>query len=323
MRAVVHDRYGPAEVLHLEDIDPPVPKTDEVLIRIHATTVNRTDCALRAGEPFFSRFITGVRRPRQRVLGSEFAGVVETAGPAVTEFKVGDRVFGEKPWKFGGHAEYICMQESAALTHIPAAVSFDEAAAVTDGFLLALNCIRPGKVRSGQSILVYGASGAIGTAGVQLAKALGAHVTAVCTAKTMELLRSLGADEVMDYTQTDFTSNGQTYDAVFDAAGKLTFAGCKGSLKRGGVYLPTDGMRNVAIAAWTSRIGNRKVIFDLPPKFLKKDVVTLATLMDAGKYKAVIDRRYPLEQVVEATKYVETHQKVGNVVLTLDPVSSS
>lgn len=313
----MHDSYGPAEVLHLEDIDPPVPKDDEVLIRIHATTVNRTDCALRAGEPFFSRFITGVRRPRQRVLGSEFAGTVETAGPAVTEFKVGDRVFGEKPWKFGGHAEYICMQESAALTHIPAAVSFDEAAAVCDGFLLALNCLRPGKVRKGQSILVYGASGAIGTAGVQLAKSLGAHVTAVCTTKTMELMRSLGADEVIDYTQTDFTKNGQTYDAVFDAAGKLTFAGCKSSLKPGGVYLPTDGMRNVAIAAWTARIGDRKVIFDLPPKFLKKDVVMLAALMDAGKYRAVIDRRYPLEEVVAATKYVETHQKVGNVVLTV------
>jgi NADPH:quinone reductase-like Zn-dependent oxidoreductase len=323
MRAVVHDRYGPAEVLHLEDIDRPVPKDDEVLIRIHATTVNRTDCALRAGEPFFSRFITGLPRPRQRVLGSEFAGEVETAGPAVTLFKVGDRVFGEKPWKFGGHAEYICMQESAALTHIPTGVRFDEAAAVCDGFLLALNCLRPGRVRSGQSILVYGASGAIGTAGVQLAKAWGAHVTAVCSTKNMELMRSLGADDVIDYTQNDFTKNGQAYDAVFDAAGKLTFAGCKGSLKSGGVYLPTDGMRNVAIAAWTARIGDRKVIFDLPPKFLKKDVVMLAGLMDSGKYRAVIDRQYPLEQVVEATKYVETHQKVGNVVLTLDPGSSS
>jgi NADPH:quinone reductase-like Zn-dependent oxidoreductase len=323
VRAVVHDRYGPAEVLHLEDIDRPVPKDDEVLIRIHATTVNRTDCALRAGEPFFSRFITGVRRPRQRVLGSEFSGEVETAGPAVTEFKVGDRVFGEKPWKFGAHAEYICMQESAALTHMPEDASFDEAAAVCDGFLLALNCLRPGKVRTGQSILVYGASGAIGTAGVQIAKAFGAHVTAVCGTNNLELARSLGADEAIDYTTTEFTTNGETYDAVFDAAGKLTFASCKGSLKPGGVYLPTDGMRNVAIAAWTSRIGKRKVIFDLPPKFMKKDVVMLAGLMDAGKYKPVIDRRYPLEQVVDATKYVETHQKVGNVVLTLDPVSTS
>jgi NADPH:quinone reductase-like Zn-dependent oxidoreductase len=158
---------------------------------------------------------------------------------------------------------------------------------------------------------------------VQLAKAWGAHVTAVCNTKNMDLMRSLGADEVIDYTKTDFTANGQTYDAVFDAAGKLSFAGCKSSLKPGGIYLPTDGMRNVAIAAWTSRIGDRKVIFDLPPKFMKKDVVMLAGLMDTGKYKAVIDRRYPLEQIVEATKYVETHQKVGNVVITLDPVSSA
>jgi NADPH:quinone reductase-like Zn-dependent oxidoreductase len=321
MRAVVHDRYGPPEVLHLEDVDRPLPKDDEVLI--HATTVNRTDCALRAAEPFFSRFITGIRRPRRRVLGSEFAGTIETAGRTVTEFKAGERVFGEKPWKFGAHADYICMQERAALTHVPKDASFDDAAAVCDGFFLALNCLRPGRVRRGQSILVYGASGAIGTAGVQLAKAFGAHVTAVCSSKNVDIVRSLGADDVIDYTQTDFTKNGQTYDAVFDAAGKLSFAGCKSSLKPSGVYLPTDGMRNLVLAAWTSRIGDRKVIFDLPPKFLKKDVMMLAGLMDAGKYKAVIDRRYPLEEVVEATKYVETPQKVGNVVLTLDPVSSS
>jgi NADPH:quinone reductase-like Zn-dependent oxidoreductase len=322
MRAVVHDRYGPPEVLHIEDIERPVPKDDEVLIRIHATTVNRTDCALRAAEPFFSRFITGVRRPRQRVLGSEFAGDVVTVGAAVTEFEVGDWVFGEKPWKFGAHADYICMQQSAALARMPKGATFDEAAAVCDGAILAINCLRPAKVRSGQSILVYGASGAIGTAGVQIAKALGAHVTAVCSTPNLELVRSLGADEVIDYTRTDFTKNGQTYDAIFDAVGKHSFAGCKGSLKPGGVYLPTDGMRNLALAAWTSRVGDRKVIFDLPPKFTRKDVVMLAELMEAGKYRAVIDRRYPLEQVVDATKYVETHQKVGNVVMTLDPVSS-
>lgn len=319
MRAVVHDRYGPPEVLRVEDIPQPVPGNDEVLIKIHATTVNRTDCALRAAEPFFSRFITGIRRPRERVLGSEFAGTVESLGSAVTEFKVGDRVFGEKPWKFGAHADYICMQENAALAHMPEAASFDEAGAVCDGALLALNCLRPGKVRSGQSILIYGASGAIGTAAVQLAKAFRAHVTAVCGTKNVELVRSLGADEVIDYMQTDFTKNGQTYDAVFDAVGKVTFGVCKRSLKAGGVFLATDGMRNIALAAWTARFHDRKVIFDLPPKFLKKDVVMLAGLMDAGRYRAVIDRRYPLEDVVEATKYVETHQKVGNVVLTLDP----
>lgn len=315
MRAVVHDRYGPPDVLHVEDVERPVPKDDEVLIRVHATTVSRTDCALRAAEPFFSRLITGVRRPRRRVLGSDFAGEIVEAGPAVRAFKIGDRVFGIKPWKFGAHAEYICMQQNAALAEMPAAAPFDEASAVCDGGLLALNCLRPGKVRSGQSILVYGASGSIGTAGVQLAKALGAQVTAVCNTRNFDLVRSLGADALIDYTQEDFTKNGHTYDIILDAVGRHSFAGCKGSLKMGGVYMPTDGLRNVALAAWTSRVGDRKVVFALPPKFKQQDVIFLKELIEAGKYRAVIDRRYPLEQVVEATRYVETHEKVGNVVL--------
>jgi NADPH:quinone reductase-like Zn-dependent oxidoreductase len=242
---------------------------------------------------------------------------VEVAGPSVTEFNIGDRVFGMKPWKFGAHAEYIAVQGSGPLALMPEGTPFEEAAAVCDGAILALNCLRPGKVRTGQSVLVYGASGSMGTAGVQLAAAFGAHVTAVCTTRNFDLVRSLGADEVIDYTQEDFTKNRRTYDVIFDAVGKQSFAGCKASLKHGGVYLPTDGLRNLALAAWTSRIGDRKVVFDLPPKFTKKDVLFLKGLMEAGRYRAVIDRRYPLEQVVEATKYVELHQKVGNVVLTV------
>jgi NADPH:quinone reductase-like Zn-dependent oxidoreductase len=323
MRAVVHDRYGPPEVLHLEEVERPVPRDDEVLIRIHATTVNRSDCALRAGEPFFSRFITGVRRPRQRILGSEFAGVVEEAGAAVSEFSIGDRVFGMKPWKFGAHAEFICMPESGALSPMPDGATFDEAAAVCDGAILTLNCLRPGRVRGGQAVLVYGASGSMGTAGVQLAKAFGANVTGVCQTKDFDLVRSLGADAVIDYTLEDVTKNGTTYDVIFDSVGKLSFGLCKGSLRPGGVYLPTDGLRNIVLAAWTRRVGDPKVVFVLPPKFLKQDVVFLKKLMELGKYRAVIDRRYPLEDVVEATKYVEMHQKVGNVVLTLDPVGRS
>jgi NADPH:quinone reductase-like Zn-dependent oxidoreductase len=323
MRAVVHDRYGPPEVLHLEEVERPVPRDDEVLIRIHATTVNRSDCALRAGEPFFSRFITGVRRPRQRILGSEFAGVVEEAGAAVSEFSIGDRVFGMKPWKFGAHAEFICMPESGALSPMPDGATFDEAAAVCDGAILTLNCLRPGRVRGGQEVLVYGASGSMGTAGVQLAKAFGANVTGVCQTKDFDLVRSLGADAVIDYTLEDVTKNGTTYDVIFDSVGKLSFGLCKGSLRPGGVYLPTDGLRNIVLAAWTRRVGDPKVVFVLPPKFLKQDVVFLKKLMELGKYRAVIDRRYPLEDVVEATKYVEMHQKVGNVVLTLDPVGRS
>jgi NADPH:quinone reductase-like Zn-dependent oxidoreductase len=317
MRAVVHDRYGPPDVLRVEDVARPVPRDDEVLIRVRATTVSRTDCALRAGEPFFSRFITGVRRPRRRILGSDLAGEVEEAGISVTEFKAGDHVFGIKPWKFGAHAEYICMQEGAALAQMPAGAAFDAAAAVCDGAILTLNCLRPGKVRTGQSILIYGASGSMGTAGVQLATSFGAQVTAVCKTESFELVRSLGAGEVIDYTQEDFTRNGQTYDVIFDAVGNLSFARCKASLKAGGVYLPTDGLTNLVLAAWTARVGDRKVVFQLPPKFTKQDVLFLRELMEAGKYRAIIDRRYPLEQVVEATRYVELHQKTGNVVLTV------
>ena len=317
MRAVVHDRYGPPEVLHLEEVEQPVPRHDEVLIRIRATTVNRSDCALRAGEPFFSRFLTGIRRPRQRILGGEYSGVVEEAGPGVTEFKAGDAVFGMKPWKFGAHAEFMTMQESGPLARMPRGATFEEAAAVCDGAILTLNCLRPGRVRTGQSVLIYGASGSMGTAGVQLARAFGAHVTAVCTAANFDLVRSLGAEEVIDYTQEDFTKSGRTYDVIFDSVGKRSFATCKASLKPGGVYLPTDGLRNLALTTWTSRIGDRKVVFKIPPKFTKQDVIFLKDLMEAGKYRAVIDRRYPLEQVVEATRYVELHQKVGNVVLTV------
>ena len=201
MRAVVHDRYGPADVLRLVDVPRPVPKDDEVLVRIHATTVNRTDTALRAAEPFFSRFITGLFRPRRKILGSELAGEVAATGSAVTEFEVGDKVFGVNPWRFGTHAEFVCMREGAALAHMPAGVSFEQAAAVCDGAILALGCLRRADLRKGRRVLIYGASGSIGTAGVQLAKYFDADVTAVCNTKNVETVRSLGADAVIDYTR--------------------------------------------------------------------------------------------------------------------------
>jgi NADPH:quinone reductase-like Zn-dependent oxidoreductase len=317
MRAVVHDRYGPADVLRIAEVQRPVPKDDEVLIKIRATTVNRTDSALRAAEPFVSRFITGLRRPKRKILGSELAGEVEAVGAAVSEFEVGDQVFGVNPWRFGAHAEFVCMRESASLAHKPAGTSFEEAAAVCDGAILALGCLRPTDPRKGQRILVYGASGSIGTAAVQLAKYFGADVTAVCDTKNVETVRSLGADQLVDYTLEDFTKNGQTYDVIFDAVGKHSFRRCKGSLNRGGFFLATDRAQNLVLAAWTARIGDKRVVFPIPPRYTKKDVVFLKELIEAGQYRAVIDRRYPLEQVVEATKYVETEQKTGNVVLTL------
>jgi len=317
MRAVVFDRYGPPEVLRHEEVERPVLKADEVRVRIHATTMSRTDCAIRAGAPFVSRVATGLLRPKRRILGSDLAGVVEGAGSAVSEFAVGDHVFGINPWKFGAHAELICMRAAAPLALMPADTTFEAAAAVCDGAILALNALRPARLGKGQTILIYGASGSIGTAAVQLARHSGAGVTGVCNSKNAELVRSLGAEEVVDYAREDFTKSGQTYDAIIDAVGNLRFSRCRGSLKRGGVYLATDGLRNLVLSAWTAWIGDKRVRFPIPPRFTKKDVVFLKELVEAGEYRAVIDRRYPLEHVVEAARYVETKQKTGNVVLTI------
>jgi NADPH:quinone reductase-like Zn-dependent oxidoreductase len=317
VRAVIHDRYGPPEVLRVADVERPVPRADEVLIKIHAATVSRTDTGLRSADLFASRFVTGLLRPKRKILGSDLAGVVKEVGADVTEFEVDDRVFGINPWKFGTHAEFVCMRAGGALGHMPVGMSFEEAAAVCDGAILALNALRPADLRKGQTIVVYGASGSIGTAGVQLAKYFGADVTAVCNGKNFELVRSLGADAVIDYTQEDFTRNGRTYDVIFDSVGNQSFTRCQGSLKRGGAYVATDHLHNLVLAWWTARIGDKRVLFPIPPRFTKQDVVFLKDLIEAGKYRAVIDRRYPLEQVVEATRYVETKQKVGNVVLMI------
>lgn len=317
MRAVVHDRYGPPDVLHVEEVAQPVPHDDEVLVRVHAATVSRTDCALRAGEPFFSRFITGVRRPKRRILGSDFAGEIVALGAGATGLHAGDRVFGINPWRFGTHAELVCVRARGALAPMPTGMRFGDAAAVCDGAILALNALRPANLHRGQRVLVYGASGSIGTAAVQLAVHFGAAVTAVCTAKNADLVRSLRADEVIDYEHQDFTKNGQTYDAIIDAVGKLPFSRCRASLRRGGAYLATDGLINIALAPWTSVVGSRRVHFSIPPRFTKSDVVFLKELIEAGEYRAVIDRDYPMEQIVTATRYVETKQKTGNVVLTV------
>ena len=324
MRAVVYDRYGPPEVLRLEDVPQPVPKEDQVLIKIHATTVTRSDCGIRGANAssglvvsFLSRLYSGLRRSKRRILGSELAGEVAAVGAGVSEFAVGDRVFGTSAGRFGAHAEFICMRERAALAQKPAAMTFEEAAAVCDGAMLALGCLRQADLRKGRRILVYGASGSIGTAGVQLAKYFGADVTAVCSTKNAELARSLGADRVIDYTQQDFTKSGETYDVIFDAVGKLSFGRCRNSLRPGGIYLPTDGLWNLILVPLTSIVGDKKVRFAIPPRFAKKDVLFLKELIEAGKYRAVIDRSYPLASVIEATHYVETERKTGNVVLTV------
>jgi NADPH:quinone reductase-like Zn-dependent oxidoreductase len=324
MKAVMHDRYGPPEVLRLENVERPVPKDDEVLVKIYATTVNRSDCGLRSAKPFISRLIHpffgigGVLRPTRHILGGELAGEVEGVGAAVTEFAAGDEVFGINVGIYGAHAEFVCMRERAPLARKPAGVSFEEAAAVCDGASLALMCLRLGDLRKGKSVLIYGASGSIGTGAVQLARHFETEVTAVCNTKSLELVRSLGAHRVIDYTKEDFTKNGETYDVILDAVGKHSFRRCRASLKRGGIYIPTDGLYNLFWALWTSRIGDKRVRVPIPPRYTKKDILFLKELIEAGEYRAVVDRCYPLEDVVEATRYVETGQKTGNVVLTVN-----
>lgn len=320
MRAVVFDRYGPPEVLRIEDVERPEPKDNEVLVKVHATTVNRSDCGFRGGDPFFVRIFTGLLRPKYRTPGMELAGEVAAVGAEVSEFAVGDEVFGLRG--SGANAEYVCVRERGALAQKPVGMTFEEAAAVSDGSCIAIACLKKADLRQGRSILIYGASGSIGTAAVQLAKELGAHVTAVCNTKTLELVRSLGADAVVDYTQGDFTKNGETYDVVFDAVGKHSFRRCRRSLKPGGIYIETDlgFMWHVpALALLTRWIGDKRVTLPIP-KYTKDDVLFVKGLIEAGKYRPVIDRTYPLEDVVEATRYVETGQKTGNVVLTLNGV---
>jgi NADPH:quinone reductase-like Zn-dependent oxidoreductase len=324
MKAVVYDEYGPPEVQRLEEVDRPVPKEDEVLIRVHAGTVNRLDVHTREANrrgglavSLLSRMVSGIQRPRQRILGSEFAGEVESAGAAVKEFAVGDRVFGNSGLRFGAHAEFMCMRESARIAKMPAGMGFEEAAPITDGALNALACLTAADLKKGRRILIYGASGAIGTAGVQLARYFDADVTAVCNTKNLELVRSLGADRVIDYTKEDFTNNGEKYDVIFDAVGKHSFKRSRDSLNPGGLFLPTDGFENLVLALWTPRFGDKKVVFQIPPRQTRQDVLFLKEIIEAGKFRPVIDRTYPMEEVIEATRYVETEQKTGNVVMTV------
>lgn len=324
MRAVVYDTYGPPEVLRIEEVERPTPKEDEVLVKVRATTVNRSDAHVRDANRrsglvahVVSRMIFGLRRPRRRILGSEFAGEIEAVGAAVDTFSVGDRVFGKTGLGFGAHAEFLCMPQRSRIALIPGGMSFEEAAPICDGALSALMCLKVADLHEGRRILIYGASGAIGTAAVQLARHVGADVTAVCGTKNLELVRSLGADRVIDYMKEDFTKNGKTYHVIFDAVGKHSFKRCLGSMEPGGIYLPTDGAVNLLLALLPSRKGAKRVVFQMPPRQPVEDVHFLKKLVEDGAYRPVIDRRYPLEEVIEATRYVETEQKTGNVVLVL------
>jgi NADPH:quinone reductase-like Zn-dependent oxidoreductase len=316
VRAVVHDRYGPPEVLRVADVPQPVPKEDEVLVRVHATTVTRGDAmGVRSVDYRFTRVFTGVRRPRRTTHGTEFSGLVEQVGAAVTGFAAGDEVFGVAG---GANAEYVTVPASGVIARKPTAVTLEEAAAVPDGSLLALTMLRPLSPLEGKSVAVHGAAGSIGTAAVQLlAHHFGADVTAICDTKDVELVRSLGAREVVDRLREDFTRTGATYDVVFDAVGKLSFRRCRRSLERGGIYVTADlgFLYHVPFLALATRlVGSKRAKLGIG-RYRQDDLLLVGELVDAGKYRPVIDRTYALEDVVEATRYVETGQKTGNVVL--------
>ena len=319
MKAVIHTKYGPPEVLQMQEVEKPVPASGEVLVKIHATTVNRTDCGFRQPEYLFVRLFSGIFKPKINILGTEFAGTVEGIGNNVTFFKVGDAVFGLNTFKFGTHAEYVCIPENKSIALKPENMTFEEAAAVCDGLMLAINYIRKIDFKSNPKILINGASGSIGSAAVQLAKYYGAEITAVCKAEHFDLIRSLGATTLIDYSTEDFTKTELKYDTVLDAVGKSSFGKCKQILNPGGVYYSTelgDWAQNVFLSPYTAIFSNKKVKFPIPTDN-KEDVLFFKQLIERGNYKAIIDRKYPLEKIVEATKYVESGEKVGNVVITI------
>ncbi|MEV0378928.1 NAD(P)-dependent alcohol dehydrogenase [Nonomuraea sp. NPDC050643] len=318
MRAAIRTRYGPPEVVSIAEVDEPAVTDGELLIKVHATTVNRTDCALRAAKPFFWRLAVGLFRPKVRVLGNEFAGEVAAVGGGVTAFRTGDRVFGYNDRTWGAHADYMTIRHDGMLATMPEGLTYEQAAPGTEGAHYALSVIHGARIRGGQDVLVYGATGAIGSAAVQLLKQLGVTVTAVCATKDVELVRGLGADKVVDYTAGDFTRDDRRYDAVIDAVGKSSFGRCKGLLKPRGVFIATDlgpYAQNPFLALLTPLFGGRHVRFPLPRQS-QAIAVRLKELMESGAFRPVIDRSYPLDDILEAYRYVETGHKTGSVVIT-------
>jgi NADPH:quinone reductase-like Zn-dependent oxidoreductase len=320
MKAVVNKRYGSPDILKIREIPTPEPQAGEILVRVHATTVSRTDsCALRA-HPFFVRPVTGLLRPKRTVLGLDFAGTVEAVGKGVVKFEQGDRVFGLTPGGYGAHAEYVCLSAESAVTIMPPAKRFHEVV-VCEGAWYANTYLKKFNLRSGHKILIYGASGAIGTSALQLSKIYGANVTAVVSTPHLDLARHLGADRVVDYTAENFTKIGDSFDFVLDAVGKTSYFRCRPLLKREGVFAATDlgpWWQNVILAIWSSLTGTERVVFPIPrrdPSFLE----FLKARIQAGEFRAVIGREYPLRNIADAYRYVETEQKAGIVVIEVVP----
>ena len=322
MKAVVHTRYGPPEVLELGEIEQPVTKDDEVLVRVYAATVNRTDCANLRAKPFFMRFVLGLFRPKKRVPGTEFAGVIEAVGKAVTSLGPGEKVFGFDDEGSGSQAQYLAITEDKVAA-MPEGITFEQAAASSEGMHYAYNFINKVNIERGQYVLVNGATGAIGSAAVQLLKYFEVNVTAVCATNNIELVRALGADRVIDYTREDFTQEDEKYSCVFDAVGKSSFFKCRKLLKPGGIYISSDlgyMSQNMFLPFITPIIkplfGNRKTMFPVPVD-IKGSLSLVKKLIEQGRFKAVIDRSFTLQQIVDAYQYVETGEKTGNVVITV------
>lgn len=319
MKAIIYNNYGSADVLQLAEVEKPKPKENEVLIKIKATTVNRTDCGFRSPEYFIVRLISGLFKPKKKILGSEFSGEVVELGKSVKSFSIGDRVFGLSTYNFGTHAEYICIAEHKSITKIPNNISYEEAAAVSDGMMLAYANLRKLDFSKPLKIMVYGATGSIGTSAVQLAKHFGASVTAVGNTKNVELLKSLGADKVIDYTKENFINDNELYDVIFDAVGKTSFFKSKNLLKPKGIYYSTElgyMMQNIFLALINPIMPGKKVKFHIPTDS-KEDMEFFASLLAKKKYKAVIDSYYSFEQIPDAHRYVDKGMKTGNVVIKL------